>query len=259
MMLNALQRPADDTDMNLSGNLQALMAARGLSEGALSRLTQVPQPTIHRILKGRSADPRDGTLRPIASVFRITVEELRSDKTDAVLAKAARRVAEPLRAYDIRAVDGELDYDESTEVLIDEVDLLVSGGPGAWVPEFIETKFRMPYQLNWFRQVGAKPENVKIMKVHGHSMERTLFDGDRIAINLADKRIADGHVYVFISGGPEGGVKVKRLYTTADGRVRVVSDNPDKSQYPDEYLGLADMDGVYIVGRVIDKSGRGGL
>jgi phage repressor protein C with HTH and peptisase S24 domain len=117
----------------------------------------------------------------------------------------------------------------------------------------------MPYQMHWFKTVGAKPEHVKVMRVHGHSMERTLFDGDRVAVNTADHRIVDGRVFVFMAGGPEGGVKVKRLFTTADGRIRVVSDNPDKALYPDEFLTAADMEQFHMIGRVIDRSGRGGL
>jgi phage repressor protein C with HTH and peptisase S24 domain len=242
---------------NVAQNLRRLMADAGISENHLSRETGVPQPTIHRIVAGASADPRDGTLRPLAEYFGVTVEQLRTKlppQPSTVLS-----VREPIAAYDVKAIEERDGVDESREILVAEVDVVVSGGPGARVPEFVETRYRMAYQIGWFQQVGAKPENVRVMKVIGDSMERTLFNGDRIAVNLADKRIVDGRVYVFVTGGVDPDVKVKRLYRTTDGRLRIVSDNPDKTQYPDEYLDGHDIEQLYIIGRVVDRSGRGGL
>lgn len=237
----------------LANNLRALMAVESLSENQLSRNTGVPQPTIHRILSGRVSDPRDGTLRPLAEYFGVAVEELRTS--------LPARVPTPntLRAYRVKALDGQDGLDPEREIMVAEVDVVVSAGTGQRVPEFVETRYRMSYQLDWFRQVGAKPDDVRVMKVTGDSMERTLFHGDRVAVNLADKSIVDGKVYVFTTGGPEPDVKIKRLFKTADGRLRVVSDNADKALYPDEYLGNEDASAVHVVGRVIDRSGRGGL
>jgi phage repressor protein C with HTH and peptisase S24 domain len=164
-----------------------------------------------------------------------------------------RRV--PVRAYDVRAVEGMDGFDPNTDAMVDEVDVLLSGGPGAVVPDYVETKFRMPFQISWFNRWGAKPENVKVMRVNGDSMERTLFDGDRVAVHLADRRIIDGKVYAIIVGE----AKVKRLFTQRDGSLRIVSDNPDKTLYPDEVVPPDEMDTIYVIGRVIDKSGAGGL
>lgn len=56
--------------------LRRWMKERDLSEGALSRLSKVPQPTIHRILTGESKSPRRATLEPIARVFGKGVEAM---------------------------------------------------------------------------------------------------------------------------------------------------------------------------------------
>ncbi len=240
---------------NVADNLRELMTRRGISENRLSTETGIPQPTIHRIASGKAKDPRDGTLRPLAQFFGVTVEQLRTslDLPPRQDGKA------PIPAYEVRAFEEATELDLDREVLVAEVDVVVSGGPGAAMPEFVETSFRMAYQLNWFRQVNARPQDVRVMKVHGDSMERTLFNGDRIAVNCADTTIADGRVYVFATPGPYSDVKVKRLYRTTDGRVRVVSDNPDKSQYPDEFLDIQELEQIHIIGRVVDRSGRGGL
>lgn len=160
-----------------------------------------------------------------------------------------------VHAYSVRGVDGPDGLDADTDVMVEEVDVLLSGGPGTQIPEFVETKFRMPFQIEWMRKWGAKPENVKLMRVNGDSMERTLFDGDRVAVHLHDKRIIDGKVYAVLIGE----AKVKRLFKLRDGSLRVVSDNADKTTYPDEFVPAAELDSVYVLGRIIDKSGAGGL
>jgi len=160
-----------------------------------------------------------------------------------------------VHAYDIRGVDTSDAVEGDLEVMVDEVDVMLSGGPGNIVPEYVETRFRMPFQIEWLRKFSAKPENVKLMRVNGNSMERTLFDGDRVAVHLADRRIVDGRVYAVIVGE----AKVKRLFKLRDGSLRVVSDNQDKTLYPDEIIPADELELVYVIGRVIDKSGAGGL
>ncbi|HVI60106.1 MAG TPA: S24 family peptidase [Luteimonas sp.] len=239
----------------LAANLRELMDREGkLSENQLSRNTGVPQPTIHRILNGKVGDPRDGTVRPLAEYFGVTPEQLRTQ-----LPAPGVKEAGAIPAYRVKAAVGREGIDPSNEILIAEVDMHASAGPGATAPAMAQTQFRMTYQLSWFQAVGARPIDVVVMKVRGDSMERTLFHGDRVAINTADREIADGKVYVFATGGVEPDIKIKRLFKTTDGRVRVVSDNPDKALFPDEFLSGSDLENVYIVGRVIDRSGRGGL
>jgi phage repressor protein C with HTH and peptisase S24 domain len=63
--------------MPIRENLQALMEKAEISAYALADKTGVPQPTISRILKGESNDPKTGTLEPLAAYFSVTVSELR--------------------------------------------------------------------------------------------------------------------------------------------------------------------------------------
>lgn len=258
--LNELAAIHHDSLMNrTAANLKLLMKHSGIGENELARQTKVPQPTIHRVAASRSADPRDGTLRPIAKFFGVTVEDLRTMSAEEAekvgRRKAGVEIREPIAAYDVRAVEGPNDYDPTREAMVEEVEVEVSGGPGAWNPEYVETKFRMPFQLYWFREKRTKPENVKLLRVKGSSMERTLFDGDRVAVDLANRRIAEDHVFAIWYGG----AKVKRLFQKPDGTLRIVSDNTDKERYPDEFVPPDELDQVYIIGRVIDKGGSGGL
>lgn len=81
--------------------------------------------------------------------------------------------------------------------------------------------------------------------------------GNAILFDAADKRVVDSKVYALIYGTDNYG-RIKRLYRTRDG-LRIVSVSLDKERFPDEIVEAHKMEHVYIVRRVIDKSGSGGL
>jgi phage repressor protein C with HTH and peptisase S24 domain len=251
-------------------HLRTLMQQHGLGETALARETGVPQSTIHRVLSERSLDPRDSTLLPLARYFGITVEQLRrggnveprhppSRASKHAIPASTPKSIPAIELDPIRVVENRTDLDHGSEVAIAEVDVTVSGGPGTWAPAFVDTPHFMIYPHSWFEHVGASPEHVRVMRIVGDSMEPLLFQGDRITVNLADDRIVNRGVYVFATGRIDIGIRVRRLFWTIDGRLRIVSDNPDKILYPDEFLAPHELEHIHILGRVIDKSGRGGL
>lgn len=64
------------TDDLLITNLQRLMEAHTISEAELSRRTQIPQPTLHKILSGKTCDPRISTLKALAECFGVSLDAL---------------------------------------------------------------------------------------------------------------------------------------------------------------------------------------
>lgn len=195
-------------------------------------------------------------LLPAARTYKVDPDWLNSGKgTDRYPWEPTGGRVVPIHAYDVEAVESDENFDPRHEVWVEEVEVEVSGGAGAIVPEFVPTKYKQRYRLSWFNDKATKPENVKIMRVRGHSMERTLFDGDKVAVDLGNRRILSNHVYVVVMGDE---ARVKRLFKAADGRIRIVSDNPDKAMYPDEFVA-DETAGFMVLGRVIDKSGSGGL
>lgn len=247
-----------DAPNRLAENVAALLKLRDMSENALAKATGIPQPTINRIVKGESREPRQSNIEAIAAHFGLQPSELlKSSPEDAVkLATLQRRVAEPIRAYEVDAVEDGAPVPD-THAGIEHMDFEISAGAGSEVPVFAETKYPMLYRIDWFHRHRARPENVKSMGVRGSSMERTLFNGDRIAVNLADKAVINDHVFALLL---DGQAVVKRLFRHGPGGLRIVSDNPDKALYPDILLDADDVaERVCILGRVIDKSGIGGL
>lgn len=57
-------------------NIQALLQEKDMTEAELSRKTGIPQPTLHKIMSGSTADPRISTLQAIANYFEISIDNL---------------------------------------------------------------------------------------------------------------------------------------------------------------------------------------
>lgn len=56
--------------------LRKLMTEVHISEAELARKTDIPQPTLHRILSGATRSPRGASLAPIANFFSVTINQL---------------------------------------------------------------------------------------------------------------------------------------------------------------------------------------
>jgi phage repressor protein C with HTH and peptisase S24 domain len=234
--------------------LQAALDAREQKAPWLIARLSVSKGTVYNILNDltRPEKVRATTVDGICAALHIRREwlltgELPMDET------GPRRVIIP--AYEIEAVEDDEEFDANKEVWVQGVDIEVSAGPGALTPEFIPTKYRQRFTIDWLQRMGAKAENLRVMGVRGNSMERTLFHGDRAVIDLGSTKIVSGRVFVVALGDE---VKIKRIFKMADGQIRIVSDSVDKATYPDEYISQ-DSDRFLVIGRVIDRSGPGGL
>ena len=73
-------------------NLKHLMHVNDITEAELARQTDNPQATVHKIISGKTADPRISTLQSIAEYFRVTLDDLLegapSSSTDTPIAKS---------------------------------------------------------------------------------------------------------------------------------------------------------------------------
>jgi SOS-response transcriptional repressor LexA len=56
--------------------LEKLMEEVAINEAELARKTDIPQPTLHRILSGATKSPRGNSLAPLANFFSVTINQL---------------------------------------------------------------------------------------------------------------------------------------------------------------------------------------
>ncbi len=72
---NLIQSSPEQHDL-LIHNLRALMRKACINEAELSRRTSIPQATVHKILAGKTEDPRASTLKILSNFFDISIDEL---------------------------------------------------------------------------------------------------------------------------------------------------------------------------------------
>ena len=64
----------------ISQRLKCLMADKEIRTTELARKTDLPQPTVHRIVSGISPNPHISSLKPIAKFFNVTIDQLKGLK-----------------------------------------------------------------------------------------------------------------------------------------------------------------------------------
>jgi phage repressor protein C with HTH and peptisase S24 domain len=146
------------------------------------------------------------------------------------------------------------DLPEGEYVFIPRLDIHLSAGNGR---EQVEMDFvkKQPqaFRADWIRRKKLNPSKLACMKVDGDSMESLLYDGETVVIDTSQTMIKDGKVYALWY---DGGERVKRLWKLPGGGLRIKSDN---QEHPTIEVSPEHTDSVRILGRVVHKSGTGGL
>ena len=119
--------------------------------------------------------------------------------------------------------------------------------------DHVEISKTHAFRKDWIRKNNWREEDLCVVEASGHSMEPKISDGDLLLVNMADKALQSGEVYVLSFRGK--GVRAKRIHRTADGRVKISSDNPDKAHYPDEFYSPEEAAHLNIVGKVVRRQG----
>jgi transcriptional regulator with XRE-family HTH domain len=191
--------------MNLSERLREKMDAAGLSQYSLAATSKVPQPTIHRILTGESADPKTRTIKALADALGCPVDDLRYDKEIAAISSADITSYEIPQYHDIGGAMGD--------------GLVLRDQPGqitGWkvTPEWANK--------NIPNNTGK--ENLCIVTGFGDSMRGMFNSGDPLIVDTGVKEIKYDGVY-FFRVGDEG--FIKRLQRIPGDGIRVISKNQD--------------------------------
>lgn len=231
--------------MQLKDRLNRLLARKSMTQQQLADAINVSRQAVQFWTSGRS-EPKGVNLAKISEYFEVSPSWLQSGGH-----------ADP---YIERVVISPFDQDENADddrfVSIPEYRLTFAAGDkcGAepsW--EELHEAEACAYRQSFFANRRINPEKCKRVRVTGDSMEPTLYDGDKVLFVDGYERIVDGAVYAISFCGD---MRLKRLYRKANGGIIIHSDNP---RYPDETIEPEEQDLLRIYGRVIDRSGSGGL
>ena len=129
---------------------------------------------------------------------------------------------------------------------VPELDVAAAAGGGAFNAEAAVEKARWYLPEAMLRhEGGARPEDLRILRVQGDSMEPLLREGDRLLVDVARRTPGTGEMAVLWDGT---GLVVKRVEIVSGEdppRLRLLSANP---AYP-AYTCLAEE--AHIVGKVL--------
>lgn len=214
-----------DSIDNFIHNVRAVIARSfDGNESAFARACNIGQRTLNRVLN-KETDPRIETIEQIASPTGYSVAALFSPDL----------------------VDAGMDF-----TMVRRLDVKASAGNGNLV--FLESdKSRLAFRRDFLSSMGLNESRAVIIYADGRSMEPTIHDGAVVLIDVGDTELKSDRIYA-ISIDDE--VVIKRLRRDIGGGLIVVSDNPDKINYPDRAVPVDKLEYVHIKGRAVWMGAR---
>lgn len=100
---------------------------------------------------------------------------------------------------------------------------------------------------------ASKPENLKIFRASGDSMEPTIFDGDMLLVDIGRTDYHNSGIFVITVNNDW---KCKRLNKKINGDLEIISDNKNKYEVEIKHQTDEDIE-IIIIGRVIKNLSRG--
>jgi phage repressor protein C with HTH and peptisase S24 domain len=202
---------------------------------AFASKVDVSEGTLRRILKGE--DPKLSVIEKIATEAKVNFNWLvKGVSGDISTANEADN------SYGCAIVDV-AEFNEEY-VLIPGYHVSVSTGHGALNSDS-EVKRQLAFRTKWlrFRKLNAK--DLAVVFAHGDSMEPTINNGNTILVNIEDKQLKDGSIFVLRFGEE---LYAKRLQKRFDGSVCLISDN---KEYDEQIVKENELEQLAIIGKVV--------
>jgi phage repressor protein C with HTH and peptisase S24 domain len=245
--------------MGLGKTIREARTAKGWTLEQLEEKSGVAAGTISA-LENRDSS-RSQYFPALAKALGLTVEQL--GRPDLVMQNLRTgeltviELKEPRAAYGMEPIlawEHPDDLPEGEFVMIPRLDVHLSAGNGREQVEIDLVKDNpQAFRSEWIRLMRLKPGKLAAMRASGESMEPTIHDSDSLLIDTSQTDVVDGKVYALWY---DGGERVKRLFRLPGGGLRIKSDNP---QFDTIEVPGADLENVRIIGRVVHRSGTGGL
>lgn len=141
---------------------------------------------------------------------------------------------------------GELDQDDRY-VTIPLLEIKAAAGGGSLI-EHERAVEALHFRKDWVRsELNAAPADLRLIYIHGDSMEPTLHAGDVILLNMREHQVARDGIYVLRI---DGSLLVKRLQRLPGGGLMVISDNPAYQAFQIKAPEFTEHD-ISFIGRVV--------
>jgi phage repressor protein C with HTH and peptisase S24 domain len=229
--------------LNLANALDRL----GLSQTALAAKMKIDNPSIINQHVRGTKNIGDKFARRYEIYLPLPAYDLDSDPD------RAREPSEKAQVS-MRPVLAWRHEDELNEdyVLVPRLNVKASAGNGKLIWEVDEKGQKQAFRRSWMERLGINPSTAATIVADGSSMATRIEDGDSLVVDYASRDVISGKVYALTFGGE---LFVKRLFRSPSGGVRIVSDNPDKTRYPDWDVPPEQMDNLTVIAKVVAVSG----
>jgi len=141
------------------------------------------------------------------------------------------------------------DLQPDVYALVPRLSVQLSAGDGCHSD--LETELPpLAFRREWLQKKNVTSKNnLRVVSVHGDSMQDYLQDGDVVLLDTGQTSIKDGSVYALRLSDE---LKIKRLFKKFDGSISISSDN---DKYPVETLSPAQAEHLQVIGLAIWRSG----
>lgn len=233
---------------NIGNRIRQARELRGLSQEALAELSGTSQSVITDVERGRTEMPRG--INRIAKALGLTFDQLLAgnldqivtgvsapprDRVAMVAAAPQQMVALPPEYCRVRMLRSRLGAG-NTRINEDDRFNEVAGG--------------IVFRCDSLERRGLSQDELIVGFNFGESMWPTFIHNTAIMFDVSESardQVIDDEIYAIQYVQANGDVQVKRIFSQG-GKYRIVSDNPDKSRYPDIFVAP---DEIRFIGRYV--------
>jgi hypothetical protein len=266
--------------MNLGNRLAVAFQLVGTRAPAVARQTGVPVTSINALLRRGSKRSEfterilavippekvshewvrtgQGTPEPTTHTGPTTKAKEVTGGTPAHIARSVQAAAseEKLAAAPIRSWD----YQESLPpdggwVFVPKLGI-VHSSTGAGIEDLkivLLIEDVQAFRAHWIRDDQLKPAALAWSQATDDSMDDVIYKGDSYVIDTSDTQVVDGKTYAIWYSGAE---RARKLFLLPGGGLRIAPNSP---AFATVDLTSDQAKGVKIIGRVVHRSGKGGL
>lgn len=203
---------------NVSTRIKTLMG--NLSESAFAQKCKIPLSTMRKYLSGST--PGLDKASQIAEANGVSLEWLATGK-------------QPTKS------DSQF---EEEFALIPGYNVQVAAGHGAIAGDEAPTR-ELAFRRKWLRFRGLHEQDLALVFAKGDSMEPTISDNETVMVDISERKLRDGHIYVIRNGDH---LLVKRIQTLWNDGVQLLSDN---KEYPPQEISSNDLENLEVIGKVV--------
>jgi len=225
--------------MDTSERIKRRMRALGLKSVDLVKQTGASKGAISHWVNG-TTQPSGENLLSLAKCLKCSPDWLLSGETEKLEVRESN--AEWHAGFELWDGDTPLRDDEVALPFYREVELAAGSG-STFVQENGGCKLR--FAKSTLKKSRVEPHHAACVTVSGNSMLPVLRHGTTVGIDTSKKSIIDGEMYAI---DHDGMLRVKMLYRTPGGGIRIKSYNND--EFPDEFISPEKAADIKIIGWV---------